>query len=139
MILGERGGVIIAAPSRTPRGLDVAEPDAGRRKRENSRRDAMFVHGVKGFLRSPVDPCRVDLAARSEAIIIFRDIKRRRDVLVDVYQSGLCRRGLRNTWRAAYNRGRGYGQSSCGDARKKLSSANIYGVWTNWRRRPSRH
>src|ERR1700730_1600257 len=97
MTCSEIGRVFVHSACRLCRRLWVSEPDTWSCKGENSRRDALIVHRRHRLFRSPAKVRGISpTAARSgDPITIFREIKRRDEVMMHIDQTPFRDHGSR--------------------------------------------
>jgi hypothetical protein len=119
MLTHEVGAIFVDPAREAARFLCIAEPDAGRGKRQRRGLHTVLVHCGEGLLRCPFQPGAADFAAprACDPVAIFGEIERRNDVTVNVDQAAsiACPR-------LSHCRGRACGaQGASGKAREKLT------------------
>jgi hypothetical protein len=82
----EIGCVFVRSACRPHRRKRISEPDTGRGKREDSRRDSLLVHCGDRLLRSPTQPSRTNLTSprSSYLLAILREVKRWDEVMMHI-------------------------------------------------------
>ena len=86
---GQISTIFIAAPGGVTRALRVAEPDAGRGKRDDGKLYAVPVHLLKRLLGRPFEPSGTDKSAtrRRNPVAVFGKIEWRHNVMMKVDQA----------------------------------------------------